>query len=182
AKALFKGPYTSKFPYQPHKPKERFRGKPEFHSEDCIGCTACIQVCPCGALSYRDYLDTRILAYKLEFCIFCGQCQSVCPTQKGITLSNKFDLADFCIPKEEKIEKKLVLCEGCGKVIAPYEQLLWLAKKLGPLCYSNPTLMLFYLKEINLAELRKTKERDLLRQERIGLLCPYCRRKVVIIS
>ena len=29
-KALVKGPYTSPFPFQEHKPFERFRGRPKF--------------------------------------------------------------------------------------------------------------------------------------------------------
>ena len=45
-KALIKGPYTSRFPFKPHTPFERFRGRPYLHEEDCTGCTACVQVCP----------------------------------------------------------------------------------------------------------------------------------------
>jgi len=53
-RALIKGPYTSKFPYKPHVPYERFRGRPKFNTEFCIGCTACAQVCPTGAIQFKD--------------------------------------------------------------------------------------------------------------------------------
>ncbi|MFH0763175.1 MAG: 4Fe-4S binding protein, partial [Candidatus Omnitrophota bacterium] len=52
--ALIKGPYTARFPYEEHKPFKRFRGKPYFYEEDCIGCSACVQVCPSGALEFED--------------------------------------------------------------------------------------------------------------------------------
>jgi len=49
-RALIKGPYTSRFPFEPHQPYERFRGKPEFRQDDCVGCGACFQVCPAKAI------------------------------------------------------------------------------------------------------------------------------------
>ena len=44
--AVVKGPYTSTFPFTPLEPAEAFRGQPEYHEEDCIGCGACAEVCP----------------------------------------------------------------------------------------------------------------------------------------
>jgi hydrogenase-4 component H len=186
-KALIKGPYTSKFPYQPHTPFERFRGKPEFHQEDCIGCTACCQVCPSGALSFEDNKAKRQLIYRVDLCIFCGQCQANCPTEKGIMLSHEFDLATTGKREELKqvIEKELVLCECCGETIAPYDQILWVAKRLGPLTFSNASLMLFYLRNLDLAlreEAAPQKEAEIQRADRVKLLCPKCRREAVIKS
>jgi len=83
-------PYTTRFPYQPHKPYERFRGRPEFHVEDCIGCTACLQVCPTGAITFKDEVKKgkakRILDVRWDVCVYCGQCQANCLTGKGIIL------------------------------------------------------------------------------------------------
>jgi len=190
-KALIKGPYTSKFPYQPHKPFERFRGKPEFHQDDCIGCTACAQVCPARAIEFNDEKKSgkakRILIIHWDLCIFCGQCQANCPTEKGIILSQEFDLATTENREDlkQEIEKELLLCDGCGEIIAPYEQILWVAKKLGPLTFSNASLMLFYL--INLGPALKEKilpkeNLEFLRSDRIKILCPRCKREAVLKS
>lgn len=189
-RALVKGPYTSKFPFQPHKPPERFRGKTEYHENECIGCTACVQVCPARALEFEDKVDSikarRVLTVHWDLCIFCGQCQTNCPTQKGIMLSNEFDIATTGERQEleQKIEKELVLCDCCREVIACRDQILWVAKKIGPLVFSNASLMLLYLNNIGLILKEKflPKQEELLRSDRIKLLCPRCRRETVIKS
>jgi len=186
-RALIKGPYTTKFPFQPHTPFERFRGKPEYHQEDCMGCTACCQVCPSGALSFQDNKTKRQLIYRVDLCVFCGQCQANCPTEKGIMLSREFDLATTGKREDLKqvIEKELVLCECCGEIIAPYDQILWVARRLGPLTFSNASLMLFYLQNLDLAlkeEVTPQSQAELQRADRIKLICPKCRREAVIKS
>jgi len=186
-KALIKGPYTSRFPYEAHKPYERFRGKPEFHQDDCIGCGACFQVCPAGAIEVRDSKGKRSLIVHWDICIACGQCQANCLTEKGIILSREFDLATTENREDlkQEIKKDLVLCVCCGEVIAPWDQLLWVAKKLGPLVFSNATLMLFYLQQLNLALKGESSLRDddeFLRSDRVKILCPRCRRQVVLKS
>lgn len=43
--------------------------------DKCIGCTACVGVCPVSAIKMIDgiaYIDKNI-------CIKCGVCESVCP-------------------------------------------------------------------------------------------------------
>lgn len=186
-KALIKGPYTSRFPYEPHKPYERFRGRPEFHEEDCVGCGACFQVCPSGAIKMEDIRGKRILTVNWDLCIFCGQCQANCITGKGIMLSNEFDLATTGKREELKqvIEKEFVVCGCCGENIVPLDHILWVARKIGPLCFSNASLMLFYLKDLSPAletEYPPKEESELRRADRIKILCPRCRREVVLKS
>lgn len=191
-KALFTGPYTSKFPYEPHEPAEAFRGKPEFSEEDCVGCTACVQVCPGRAISFEDEVvdgkTLRRIVIRWDLCIFCGQCELNCLSEKGIQLTKEFDFAsldrnDF----KQEITKELVLCEDCGCTIAPRDQILWVAKKLGPLAFSNTSIMVFNLKNKNLiVDIEKTpavkKETTIERSDRLKVLCPKCRRQVVLAS
>jgi formate hydrogenlyase subunit 6/NADH:ubiquinone oxidoreductase subunit I len=186
-KALIKGPYTSKFPYKPHKPFERFRGKPLFHEEDCVGCGACFQVCPAKAIDMQDTGEKRVLSVSWDMCIFCGQCQANCLTGKGIILSQEFDLATTGKRAELKqvIEKELLLCGSCREVIAPRLQILWVARKLGVLSFSNASAMLFYLQNLNLAFKEKDlpkEKKEFLRSDRMKVLCPRCRREAVIKS
>ncbi len=183
-------PYTTRFPYQPHKPYERFRGRPEFHVEDCVGCMACMQVCPTGAISFKDEVKKgkakRILNVQWDVCIYCGQCQANCLTGKGIILSQEFDLATTGKREDlhQTIEKELLLCDCCGEIIMPFDQISWVAQKLGPLCFSNASVLLFYLRNLYLAWIEKFlhKEEKMLRSDRIKLLCPRCRRQAVIVS
>lgn len=186
-KALIKGPYTSRFPYQPHKPFERFRGKTEFHQEDCIGCSACREVCPAKAIEMQDTKKKRILTVHWDLCIFCGQCQANCPTEKGIILSNEFDISTTEERKalSQTIEKEFALCECCGEVIAPVDQILWVVKKLGPLTFSNTTIMLFFMRNLDLSLKQKfivEEEVELNRADRIKVICPRCRREAVLKS
>ena len=184
-KALISGPYTTKYPFEPHVPAERFRGKPKFHDDDCMGCTACAEVCPADAIDVEDSVEsgTRELIYHADICIFCGQCEANCPTEKGIQLSQEYDLACFSRSDcDERVSKTLAICESCGEIIGTREQIIWLAKKLGPLAYSNPTLFLSYLQDTRLVgEMLKPAPRaEVSRADRFNILCPKCRREVVI--
>lgn len=190
-KALIKGPYTSRFPYEPHKPYERFRGRPYFHEEDCVGCTACAQVCPAAAIEIEDKIENgkakRILTVHWDICVFCGQCQANCLTGKGIILSQEFDLATTEKREglKQTIEKELLLCDCCSEPIVPFDQFDWVAQRLGPLTFSNSSLLLFYLKSLRLAIKEETsakKEMEFLRADRVKILCPRCRREAVIKS
>ncbi|MDD4954146.1 MAG: 4Fe-4S dicluster domain-containing protein [Candidatus Omnitrophica bacterium] len=190
-RALLKGPYTTKFPFHPHKPFERFRGKPYYYEKDCIGCTACVNVCPSRALEFKDRIENgrgkRVLTYTVDVCIFCGQCQANCPTEKGIMLSQDFDLATTGKREllKQEIEKDLLLCECCGDVVAPRDQIAWVAKKIGPLCFSNASLLLFYLENMGLAAKGNPvlkQDTEYLRADRLKILCPSCRRQAAIKS
>jgi hydrogenase-4 component H len=186
-RALIKGPYTSRFPYIPHKPFERFRGRPEYHQDDCMGCGACYQVCPAKAIEMKDEAAKRTFIVRWDLCIFCGNCEANCPTEKGIILSNEFDLATTGNRQElkQEIEKNLLLCECCKEPIAAKDQILWVARRLGPLIFSNASLMLFYLRNLDLAlrdQPSSSQEEELMRSDRIKVLCPRCRREAVIKS
>jgi hydrogenase-4 component H len=184
-RAVIKGPYTSGFPFKAHVPEKRFRGKPEYNKDQCVGCAACYEVCPSGCIEMTDStnIDPPLRKLDLHFdsCLFCGQCQAACITKEGIKLSDKFDLAVFDRKEAvESVEKELVLCEGCGCTIGAKDHLIWLAERLGALAYSSPTSYLSPLKDLKLAYLKVEKSKDLTRQDRIKTLCPNCRREITL--
>jgi formate hydrogenlyase subunit 6/NADH:ubiquinone oxidoreductase subunit I len=190
-KALVKGPFTTRFPFEPHEPPERFRGAPKFYEKDCTGCAACANVCPPGAITFEDKIEhgkaVRVFTLRYDICIYCGQCQANCLTGKGIMLSKEFDLATTGKRTDliERVEKELVVCEHCHDIVGPKDQILWVCRKLGPLAYTNTTLMLFYLQNSSLARLEDSpsdQEKFPTRSDRVRILCPRCRREVVIKS
>jgi len=139
--------FTTRFPAEDCVVPEKYRGKPEFDLDTCIGCGACVNVCPTKALTQID--DTtagtpvRKITLRYDTCIFCGNCSENCTTEDGIKLSNKWDLAT--LDRETTVETHeypLQLCEKCGAVIGTKKHLTWLYEKLGPLAYTNPSLVI----------------------------------------
>lgn len=72
---------------------ENFFGKPVImHDKNtCIGCGACVEVCPVGCIDPVDYTIDR------EACIACGKCAEVCLTEakelagKKMTVQEAYD-------------------------------------------------------------------------------------------
>lgn len=189
--ALIKGPYTSKYPALAHTPAKRFRGKPEYSNEGCIACTACALVCPARAIEFRDCVTSKKATRKMilhwDECHYCGQCSALCTTREdnppGIRHTLEFDLAgtDRAEMVSTTDEKELALCEVCGDVITAKAHLNWLARKLGPLAFSNPTLFIASLKRMGFdEELFQTAKEYVGRSDRVRILCAKCKRKATI--
>ena len=188
--SLFSKPYTSKFPFAPHEAFDGFRGKPQYFEEYCVGCGACAEVCPGGAIQVidppqpvkisSDTVPTRKVECRYDKCIFCGNCEANCITEKGIQLTKEFDLALFDRKLAvENVEKELLICELCGAIITTRDHLKWMIKRLGPLAYSNPMLLLVSQRELIPVE-SGLKGEDLRRADNFKILCPKCRHDVVI--
>jgi hydrogenase-4 component H len=189
-RSVFSRPYTSRFPAEPHTPPDGFRGQPEFHEDGevgCIGCAACAEVCPAVAIEVVDDVQadppTRRLHLHYDKCIFCGQCELNCTTSEGVLLSKTYDMTTFdrgeCV---ESIEHELVLCEVCGAIIGARKHLRWVAEQLGAKAYANPTLILTADGAMKLAakDAGRPGEPTLARSDIMRVLCPACRRTVVI--
>jgi len=185
-RSLFSRPYTTEFPSRPYEPGERFRGRPRFDAEKCIGCAACAQVCPSKCIYVEDIVSegraVRRFNHRVDECIWCGQCERYCPTG-GIRLTSEYDCSVFSRDElDHSIEKELLLCEICGAVIGPVDQLRWLVRRLGPLAYGNPTLMLVGATELKVVEPGvKPADGKPLRQQRVSIACPRCRRKTALV-
>ncbi|NQT46058.1 MAG: 4Fe-4S dicluster domain-containing protein [Candidatus Omnitrophica bacterium] len=182
-KALIMGPYTSSFPFKPHVPPKQFRGRPKYDDKECIGCLACENVCPAGAIDHEEIKrgdkQIRHITTHHDQCIFCGHCQVNCTTEKGIMLSNEFDLATFDRKDSfHDVEKELALCECCGEVVACQDHLVWISKRLGSLSFSNPTIYLAHLKQLGVVDENiQAAAEAMSRGDRMKILCVECRRK-----
>ena len=183
-KALIRGPATSKFPAEPPEIPDGFRGAPEYHESDCVGCNACAEVCPARAITTVDDLEkgVRRLEVRWDMCIFCQVCERACITGKGITLSKRWNLVTTDRESLRMgVEKELVLCEHCGDVVGARDHLLWVAERLGPLGFANPGLMLAKMRSLGLDEpVPRPEGRPLTRGDRIRILCPRCRQEMAL--
>lgn len=190
-KALVAGPYTSKFPKKPSPAPEGYRGRPTYHEDECVGCSACYQTCPARAITMEDMLDAsppvRKLTVLYDHCIFCQTCERSCITDEGIKLETEYNMvSDKRADQQMSVEKELVMCDVCGAVITARDHLRWLYNKLGPLAYANPTLMLTSLSELQIIEEPAEKParqepEEVTRGDRMRILCPECRSKVSVI-
>jgi len=185
-RAVLFGPYTTKFPFEPHEPPEGSRGKPEFDEEGCVGCAACAEVCPALAIRYHDDTDadppTRRFELHYDKCIFCGQCELNCTTKEGVRLTKTWDMATLdrseCV---ESIAHELILCEVCGAIVGAAKHLQWVAKKLGAKAYANPTLIVTTEGAMRLIDRpSRPGEPTLARSDMMRVMCPACRRTIVI--
>ena len=181
--AFLFGPYTSKFPAEPVTPPAGFRGVPRYDEKNCVGCGACAEVCPPRAIEVWDDKKKRLrkFIHRQDVCIYCGQCERACITEKGIKLTSEYNLATYDRSQAfSSIEKELVICENCGEVAGCLDHFKFLAKKVGYLLYANPTLLLARHEELKLIEKELPDQSPHWRAGHLKMLCPNCRREMIL--
>jgi len=128
----FISPKTLAYPRQPSVPPDGFRGKPELDAEKCVGCGACAQTCPMGAINVTDEVERSIRVWYGK-CSFCGRCQDVCP-EDAISLTSAYELAVFDKNKAAAgIKIEFESCLECGKKFFPARQLNKSFERMEPI-------------------------------------------------
>jgi len=184
--AVFSPRFTTRFPAEPCEVPSKYRGKPEFDTEKCIGCGTCVNLCPTEALTMVDQTEgekpERKITLRYDTCIFCGNCSEYCTTEDGINLSNKWDLATLDRASTiETHEFELQICEKCGEVIGTKKHLVWLYGKLGPLAYTNPSLLIAKSNELAAkpqapVDVEQVQpEKGVAASDFMRILCPKCK-------
>ena len=185
-RSLFSRPYTIGYPHKPAQVPEKFRGRPRFQEDVCIGCGACAQVCPARAIEVIDEVDgssgLRRMVIHHDHCIFCGQCHRYCTTETGVILTNEFETGTFDRTQAvSTVEKPLVVCRECGEPIATLDHLRWVAERLGPKAYGNMGLALTLSRGLGIAaEDDRGEGRPLDRGDNVSVRCPKCRRETIL--
>lgn len=89
--------------------------------EKCVGCFACMNICPKGAISigYND-LDKTIPVIDDSKCINCGLCQSVCP----VIQETEFKEPQKCYAAWTKIDDDKKSCASGGIATALYRTVM----------------------------------------------------------
>lgn len=88
---LLQGGRTVSYPRGEGKVPDRFRGRPVVDASNCPpDCGACAAACPAEAISIKG----KEAAVDLGRCLFCEDCQRVCPAD-AIRYSRDFSLAAF---------------------------------------------------------------------------------------
>jgi len=112
------------------RPPEDFRGVPEVDDEKCVGCAACVEMCPAGAIDIVDEGSERTVRFSHAKCIFCALCEEVCPedaikmaARYHIAAKNKDEITD-----EAKLE--LAKCTNCGALFVPSKQLQKISERI----------------------------------------------------
>jgi hydrogenase-4 component H len=182
--AVFSPRFTTRFPAEPCVVPDTYRGKPQFDLDECIGCGACVNVCPTRALTQADDLEAdppvRRITQRYDACVFCGNCSDNCTTTNGINLSNEWDLAT--LDRDSTVEThefELQRCEKCGELIGTRKHLIWLYEKLGPLAYTNPSLLIAKSGELSTQPPAPAPapaaDREVRTDDFMRILCPKCK-------
>lgn len=121
-KHLFRPAITVQYPVHKIEIPKRMRGRHAILRDDagnelCIGCKACVRICPDKLITVTtskapEGSDKKLIVdgftLDLEACMFCGLCEDVCPNH-GLVMTNFYEMAtqnrkEIFLTKEKLIE------------------------------------------------------------------------------
>jgi len=110
------GKVTLPYPHQSAPSPRKFRGRPIFDAEKCVGCAGCANNCPAREILVFDPCqEVRIIKYIGRRCTYCGRCADLCP-EKAITMSQDFETATNSIGDiGQEIQVFMGTCQRCGR-------------------------------------------------------------------
>ncbi len=122
------GRVTLSYPANPIPVPERFRGRPIWDADKCIGCAGCANNCPAREILVLDPCqEIRIIKYIGRRCTYCGRCADLCP-EKAITMSHEYQTAtDKISDIRQDLDIWMGTCNRCGRCFkdaGPLDQLM----------------------------------------------------------
>lgn len=99
----------------------------------CTLCAQCAQVCPTDAIASTFDASNVALTFDASRCTFCRQCTIACPeiAQGAIGVSGTFDAAMVRSGRTVINEGRVVMCESCGRPVAPASMMDRIGQMLG---------------------------------------------------
>ncbi len=107
-----------------------FRGEPVVDSAKCLGCAACANSCPAGAIEIDNDGTNRAVKFTHKDCICCATCQEVCPNN-AIALTDT--ARPWCEDKKTAISAATVAlkkCLVCDLSFVSSQQVDWAMRKI----------------------------------------------------
>jgi hydrogenase-4 component H len=126
------GRVTLPYPFKPMKAPPRFRGRPTIDGEKCIGCGACVEVCPPRLITIMDEGKTRRISMDYSRCTYCARCQEICPVESA-RLTDDFE--DATTSREDlmvSVELDLVSCNACDNAFITQRMLAKMSDEFSP--------------------------------------------------
>jgi hydrogenase-4 component H len=110
------GRVTLSYPANPIPVPDRFRGRPVFDGNKCIGCAGCANNCPAREILISDECEEiRVVKYLGRRCTYCGRCADLCP-EKAITMIKEYENASENVHDiSQDLKIWMSTCQRCGR-------------------------------------------------------------------
>lgn len=126
------GRVTLPYPLKPMSAPPKFRGRPTIDGDKCIGCGACVEVCPPRLIKIADEGTMRRISMDYSRCTYCGRCQEICPTGSS-QLTDDFE--DATASRKDltvAVDLELSPCKACGAAFITKRLLAKMTDEFSP--------------------------------------------------